>query len=210
MNHRSRLPPRIQALGIERTLRPDQVLFRMKGTAEGMFEVMSGKLRLLRRDALVGEETISIAVAGDLIGQGSLGSDVYHCEAVALTRSKVRLYRKAAVLAEVERDPDLARQLIMMLAAEVMSLRTCLQLRAIRNARERVGSFLKLSADAETRTVTLPGTVKDLASYLGLTHEALYRTLSRMVADGEIRRSKSGIVIRELAADGNERVNPAG
>ena len=165
-------------LGVERTLRPNQVLFRMKGTAEGLFEVVTGKLRLLRRDALAGEETISIAAAGDLIGQGSLGSDTYHCEAVALTKAKVRLYRKAAVLAEVERDPDLARQLITILAAEVMSLRTCLQLRAVRNARERVRSYLKLSVDSETRTVTLPGTVKDLASYLGLTHEALYRTLS--------------------------------
>jgi CRP-like cAMP-binding protein len=201
MSVRSRLPSRIQAFGVERTLRPNQVLFRMKGTAEGLFEVVSGKLRLLRRDALVGEETISIAVAGDLIGQGSLGSDVYHCEAVALTRSRVRLYRKAAVLAEVERDPDLARQLITMLAAEVMSLRTCLQLRAIRNARERVRSFLKLSADSETLIVTLPGTVKDLASYLGLTHEALYRTLSAMVSEGEIKRSKNHITIRELAVD---------
>jgi CRP/FNR family transcriptional regulator, dissimilatory nitrate respiration regulator len=200
MSVRSRLPARIQAFGIERTLKPNQVLFRMKGTAEGLFEVMSGKLRLLRRDAVAGEETMSIAVAGDLVGQGSLGSDIYHCDAVALTKTKVRLYRKAAVLAEVERDPDLARQLITMLAAEVMSLRTCLQLRAIRNARERVRSYLKLSADAETRTVTLPGTVKDLASYLGLTHEALYRTLSAMVSDGEIKRTKSGIVVQAFAA----------
>jgi CRP-like cAMP-binding protein len=201
MSVRSRLPATIQALGIERTLRPHQVLFRAKGAAEGLFEVITGKLRLLRRDALSGGETISIAVAGDLIGQGSLGSDVYHCEAVSLTKARVRLYRKAAVLAEVERDPDLARQIITMLAAEVMDLRTCLQLRAIRNARERVRSYLMLSADPGSRTVMLPGTIKDLASYLGLTHEALYRTLSVMGADGEIRRSKGCIVIGELAAD---------
>ena len=31
--------------------------------------------------------------------------------------------------------------------------------------------------------------VKDLASDLGLTHEALYRTLARMTASGEIKRS---------------------
>lgn len=198
----SRLPATIRALAIERTLRPNQVLFRMKGAAEGLYEVVSGKLRLLRRDSVAGEETISIATPGDLIGQGSLGSDIYHCEAVALTRAKVRLYRKAAVLAQVERDPDLARKLIMMLAAEVMSLRTCLQLRAIRSARDRVRSYLRLGADAETRTVALPGTVKDLASYLGLTHEALYRTLAKMAGDGEIARSKGGILVRNLPPSG--------
>lgn len=197
----SRLPAAIQAFGVERTLRPNQVLFRMKGAAEGLYEVLSGKLRLLRRDAVAGEETVSIATAGDLIGQGALGSDIYHCEAVALTRAKVRLYRKAAVLAEVERNPDSARQLISMLAAEVMSLRTCLQLRAIRNARDRVRSYLRLSASGNSRTVSLPGTVKDLAAYLGLTHEALYRTLAKMAADGEIKRSKNGIAIRNLPID---------
>jgi CRP-like cAMP-binding protein len=32
------------------------------------------------------------------------------------------------------------------------------------------------------------GTLKDLATELGLTHEALYRTLADMAADGEIER----------------------
>ncbi len=206
----SRLPAAIQAFGVERTLRPNQVLFRMKGAAEGLYEVVSGKLRLLRRDAIAGEETVSIATAGDLIGQGSLGSDVYHCEAVALAKSRVRLYRKAVVLAEVERNPESARQLITMLAAEVMSLRTCLQLRAIRNARDRVRSYLRLSANAESRTVALPGTVKDLASYLGLTHEALYRTLAKMVSDGEIKKSRSGITIRNLPTGRISEASSAG
>jgi DNA-binding phage protein len=38
------------------------------------------------------------------------------------------------------------------------------------------------------------GTLKQLAADLGLTHEALYRTLARMAADGEITRN--GTVIR--------------
>jgi DNA-binding MarR family transcriptional regulator len=39
------------------------------------------------------------------------------------------------------------------------------------------------------QTVLLPGTLKDLAADLGLTHEALYRTLASMAARGEIERS---------------------
>jgi CRP-like cAMP-binding protein len=42
-------------------------------------------------------------------------------------------------------------------------------------------------------TVVLPGTLKDLAAELALTHEALYRTLSEMEAHGEIARLKGKI-----------------
>jgi CRP-like cAMP-binding protein len=51
------------------------------------------------------------------------------------------------------------------------------------------------SSDLDGRTVILPGTVKDLAADLGLAHEALYRTLARMEADGEITRAGSTIKI---------------
>jgi CRP/FNR family transcriptional regulator, dissimilatory nitrate respiration regulator len=39
----------------------------------------------------------------------------------------------------------------------------------------------------------VPGTLKDLATELGLTHEALYRTLAEMAAADEIERLKGKI-----------------
>jgi DNA-binding Lrp family transcriptional regulator len=47
----------------------------------------------------------------------------------------------------------------------------------------------------------LPGTLKELAADLGLTHEALYRTLARMTADGEIKRTGSIIRLTRLMYD---------
>jgi CRP-like cAMP-binding protein len=61
----------------------------------------------------------------------------------------------------------------------------------LRSARERVRHYL--AADANGDIVVLPGTVKDLAGELGLTHEALYRTLSEMEGEGEIARLKGKI-----------------
>lgn len=40
--------------------------------------------------------------------------------------------------------------------------------------------------DANEPDLVLPGTLKDVAAALGLTHEALYRTLSQREAEGEI------------------------
>jgi CRP-like cAMP-binding protein len=81
-----------------------------------------------------------------------------------------------------------------MLARQVMMLRTRLETRNIHSARERVRHFLAVNAGADRRTVVVSGTLKQLAADLGLTHEALYRTLARMAADGEITRN--GTVIR--------------
>ncbi len=60
-----------------------------------------------------------------------------------------------------------------------MDLRTRIEQRNIRSARERVRHFLILNAKANGRVFELRGTLKDLAAELGLTHEALYRTFGR-------------------------------
>jgi CRP/FNR family transcriptional regulator, dissimilatory nitrate respiration regulator len=58
---------------------------------------------------------------------------------------------------------------------------------------DRVRHFLAINADPGRRTVSPSGTLKDIAAELGLTHEAFYRTLADMSADGEIERRKGTI-----------------
>ena len=76
-----------------------------------------------------------------------------------------------------------------------MDLRTRIEQRNIRSARERVRHFLTLNAKTNGRVFELRGTLKDLAAELGLTHEALYRTLAALERSGEIRRNHSKITL---------------
>ena len=78
-----------------------------------------------------------------------------------------------------------------------MSLRTRLERRNIHSARDRLRHFFAVNVGADGRTVALSGTFKELAADLGLTHEALYRTLARMEADGEIERTGATIRVRK-------------
>lgn len=119
----------------------------------------------------------------------------YHCDAIAATAATVRAYPKAAFLAEFARDPEAATAFMAMLAREIMNLRTRLELSNIHSARDRVRHYLALNVAADGRTVALPGTVKDLALDLGLTHEAVYRTLAAMQQDGDIKRSGRRITL---------------
>jgi len=63
--------------------------------------------------------------------------------------------------------------------------------RNIRSARERLLHHLALAAGPDGRTVELPGSVVDLAAELGLTHEALYRTIAALENERAIARTGS-------------------
>jgi CRP-like cAMP-binding protein len=184
----------VLAAAVERRLAAGQTLFRAGSRSSGFFEVIGGTVRLIRVDRNGREAVLQTASAGDTLAEASLFSPAYHCDAIAATDSVVRLFPKPVMLGELQRDPKLARAFAAMLARQVMTLRTRLETRNIHSARERVRHFLAVSAGADRRTVVVPGTLKQLAADLGLTHEALYRTLARMQTDGEITRD--GTVIR--------------
>jgi CRP/FNR family transcriptional regulator, dissimilatory nitrate respiration regulator len=190
------ITPAIRAAGIERTLNAGQSLFRMGTRVAGLYEVMSGEVRMARVSPAGSEAVLFVAKAGDTLAEASLYSATYQCDAIASTKATVRLYPKASVLAEFQRDPKVAQAFMSMLAHQVMSLRTGLQRRNIRSARDRVRHYLALNVGPDGRTVVLTTTLKDVARELGLTHEALYRTLSEMASDGEIKRSDRKITIR--------------
>ena len=183
----------VRAAAIERSLKPGQTLFYAGSRTAGLYQVVSGTVRLVRTDRSGREAVLQVASPGDTLAEASLFSSTYHCDAVATTQSIVRLYPKAVLLADLQRDPKIAKAFAAMLARQIMTLRTRLESRNIHSARDRVRHFLALNVGADGRTVALSGTLKGLAADLGLTHEALYRTLAGMEADGEITRKK-GII----------------
>jgi len=194
------LPRTVRIAGVERALKAGEVLFRAEQRTVGLYEVITGKLRLVRVDRAGREALLHVAVAGETLAEASLFASAYHCDAIATTNAVVRLYPKAIVLAEFERNPEAAQAFMAMLARQVMKLRTRVEQRNIHSARDRVRHYLALNTGADGRNVKVTGTLKDLAGELGLTHEALYRTLADMAAAGEIKRLKGKIrLLKPLA-----------
>jgi CRP/FNR family transcriptional regulator, dissimilatory nitrate respiration regulator len=183
------LSPKVCNAAIERKLVAGEALFHAGRRTVGLYEVLSGTVRLVRVDQSGREAVLQAASAGDILAEASLFSSAYHCDAIATTAATVALYPKAILLAELRRDPKAAQAFAAMLARQIMTLRTRLERRNIRSARDRIRHFLALNVSADGRTVELPGTLKEVAGDLGLTHEALYRALARMEAEGEIKRS---------------------
>jgi CRP-like cAMP-binding protein len=195
MPDQSWLTPAIRAAAIERTLTVGEVLFRLGDKTAGLCEIVRGRVRLARVDRAGHEIVLHVAGPGETIAEASLFSPHYHCDAIASTHAVVRIYPKPAIVAAFNEDRKAAQAFTAMLAGQVMSLRTRLELRNIRSARERVRHYFALNTGADGRTVALPGTLKELAAGLGLSHEALYRTLAALERSGEIQKEEGTIVL---------------
>jgi CRP-like cAMP-binding protein len=189
------LPANVRAAAIDHKLKAGEALFRLGSKAVGVYEVIAGRVRLSRVDRSGREIVLHVAGPGETLAEASLFSAQYHCDAIANTDAIVRRYPKREVLAAFQQNPKAAQAFTETLAHQVMSLRTRIEQRNIRSARERVHHFLVLNVGSDRRTVQLRGTLKDLAAEIGLTHEALYRTLAALERSGEIKRKGEKIML---------------
>ena len=189
------LPVSVRAAAIDRKVKAGEALFRLGDRSAGFCEVIAGRVRMARVDRAGHEVILYVAGPGETLSEASLFSPAYHCDAIASTDATVRIYPKAAMLAAFDKDPKAAQAFGATLARQVMNLRTRIEQRNIRSARERVRHFLSVNAEADGSTVSLAGTLKDLAAELGLTHEALYRTLAALERSGEIKRARGKIAL---------------
>lgn len=189
------IPTKALAAASDRKLKSGEALFRRGDKPLGLYEIVSGGVRLARVDRAGHEIVLHIAGRGETLAEASLFSTQYHCDAIACTNATVRLYPKRDLLAAFEGNPRAMKAFAGKLARLVMDLRTRLEQRNIRSARDRVRHFLAVNVGADGRTIQWRGTLKDLAGELGLTHEALYRTLAVLENSGEIRRKGKAIML---------------
>ena len=96
---------KVRAVAVERKLEAGKNLFRAGGKTVGLYEVLNGTVWLVRTDRSGREAILQRVSAGHILAEASLFSSTYHCDAVAKTAATVKLYPKAVLLAELQRDP---------------------------------------------------------------------------------------------------------
>lgn len=170
----------IRATG--RRLATGETLFRGGEVATALFHVDEGRVRLARDQAC-----LHVAETGTLIGEAALFTECYPCDATAIAPTQLSAYSKTAVLLHLKSHPALALAFAACLARGLDAARARLELARIRSAPERVLAFLA-QAGAAAGPVTLDRPLTKVAGEIGLTHEALYRSLAKLEKCGAIRR----------------------
>lgn len=178
-----------------RRLAPGELLFRQGERTFGVFRLVRGCVRLQRftpSGALVPMHTVR---DGEPFAEAALFAEHYHCQAEALRASEVEVYERGALLESLRREPAAMGDLARDLAQRVQQLRQAIELRQPRSAAERVLQYLRLHAD-RSGAWRSTGSLKEWAEEIGLTHEALYRTLARLERDGRLSRQGTRLTLQ--------------
>jgi len=140
--------------------------------------------------------TLHTARKGEFFAEASLFTDAYHCDAAAAAPSSVRVYPKPVVMEAMRIDPALAEAFMARLARQLQELRARMELRNIRSARDRVLQYLRLRAGVHGRSIAVEGQFQDIAAEIGMTREALYRTLAALEREGHLTRTDAAILLK--------------
>lgn len=190
----------LQKFASYRHLSNEQALFRQGELASAIFMVETERVKLVRYLNSGTEVCLHVARAGESFAESALFSETYHCDAIAEIPSCIAVYPKQVVLQLLESRPEFALNFTARLTKQIQSLRTQLELRDIHSARDRTLQYLILLTEPRQPTPKQPTIMfdrplKDVASDIGLTHEAFYRALAQLEQEGYIKRNRRQITL---------------
>lgn len=189
------------------------IVFSEGDDAVGVFEVVSGTLRLFKVLIDGRRQILGFVTGGQLLGLAP--HQEYLCTAEAVTPVILRRYQRPAFERRIDEEPGMARRLLAAMANELRMAQDQMLLLGRKSAPEKVASFLLSLAvhgdgDCDDH-VDLPMGRGDIADYLGLTVETVSRTFTRLKNDGLIAlptpasvRILDGGKLEELAAGAGE------
>jgi CRP/FNR family transcriptional regulator, dissimilatory nitrate respiration regulator len=189
------LPVSLEAGSVVRVLEARELLFQQGDRTAAIYKIEIGRIRLIRRTVDDHPVILYTARRGEYFAEASLFAETYHCDAVAAAPSRVRVYPKTAVIAALRADPDLAQAFMARLAVQLQELRTLMELRNIRSAHERVLQYLRWRAIEQGRSIAVEGQLQDIAAEIGITREALYRTLTALETEGHLSKTDAAIIL---------------
>jgi CRP/FNR family transcriptional regulator len=196
-------PEHLQALaGItqEVSLAKGAQLFAPGDPSRGFYVVRDGAVRVYGSSLQGKEITQEIATPGSAFALASPFAGTYHCFAQALKDSRLFLIKRQGFLDLVTGDQGFAIEWMRMLSLMVINLRRRLIDLTLTPPKARIASYLLLLAEMQnSRSVALPVPRKELANFLGMTHETFYRTARELANDGLVRFTGQSVDILDPA-----------
>lgn len=192
------LPTGLRRLASDIVAAAGETVFRLGARPRRMLWVVDGEVQLVRRSRNGAEIVLQRAHSG-FVAEASLDSSRYHCDAVAAADSRllglpIEPFREA-----LRNDEEFRTFWMTRLAREVRLLRAQCERLSLRSAAERVEHCIE--AEGDKGQLELRQTKRAWAAELGLTHEALYRTLTSLQRSGRVTVvERNGILILTLNA----------
>lgn len=175
-------------------------LFRIGDAVNAVFTVIHGEVRLIRRDRN-GTEVVLQRSRGGFFAEASLNSKAYHCDALAAEQSTLLRFPVQAFRVALDADAGFRDAWMTHLASEVRKLRAQCERLSLNSAADRVLHYLE--SEGRDGVVILSQTRKAWAAELGLSHEALYRTLKKLQKDAILQVEGDEITLCDCSRPGS-------
>lgn len=194
------LPQALQAL-LPETLRSlcawlpctkGERLFAQGKKPEQMFYVASGEV-VLQRLGTQGEALVLQRARQCFIAEASLQSSSYHCDAMVTVSGELVAIPIASLRQALLLDPAFAMRWMVMLNTELKRLRAQCERLSLKGVRDRLLHLIE--SEGTGGRLPLGAGLKSLALELGVTHEALYRTVAALEKKGELRREDGQLIL---------------
>lgn len=165
--------------GATRDLDRNAPLFFTGDPVTEVFLVRAGQVGLRRVSHEGAEMFLQTARPGEVIAEGSVYSERYHCDGVAMRPSRVAVLPRDRFRDRLRQDPRLMELWSARLAHAVQAARLRAEIRGLRTVSERLDAWLGLQGGLPPR-----GRWQEVAAELGVSREALYRELGRRRGPG--------------------------
>jgi CRP-like cAMP-binding protein len=166
------------------------ILFRRNDPSQGLYFVGSGQVKLSIQTPAGAELVVGLIGPGESFGESTMFLGLPHTVGgEVLVNSRLVHVPARAIFAEVKRNPEFARRVILALSTRLHHLIAGLEGYTLRSGTQRVLSYLlaQLGEDAGPRPViTLRAQKRIIASQLNLTQEHFSRILHELISRGLI------------------------
>jgi CRP/FNR family transcriptional regulator, dissimilatory nitrate respiration regulator len=184
----------------ERHLDAEGCLFAEGEPASGIFLLLSGRVKVVRRSRAGREQVLHEEGPGSTLGevpvfdgQGYVGS------AIAVDGCSALFVPRQALLSVIDRHPEVARRVIQVLSARVRRFALLAADLSLRDITQRVAALiLREAARTGGDTVSLDATREELASQLGTVREEVSRAFSELRDRGILEVARRRIRILDL------------
>lgn len=188
------LPPQLLAQCEPLSCAQETTLFLTGFRPQWMYFVCDGEV-VLERYGQNGEVVNLQRCQLGFVGEASLTSAVYHCDARTIVTSDIVRIPIRGLRQALNQDHQFAERWIHMLGSEVRRLRLQNERLSLPKVQSRILHLIE--TEGREGRYTLGCSVKQLAKQLAVTHEALYRALAQLEKTGRMTRSETEISLEK-------------
>ena len=181
------LPPELQRVCTTSQVPRGVRLFAPRAKPRQLYYVAEGEV-VLQRLASQGEVIVLQRVRQGFVAEASLHASHYHCEALVTSAAQLVAIPIDPLKQALATQPGFAIGWIAMLNQELRRLRAQCERLALKGVAQRLLHLIE--TEGQGGSLRLDAGLKSVAAELGVSHEALYRSVATLERQGLLQRTR--------------------